>query len=69
METFGERLGIARRELGLTQGDVAERVGITPRAYRFWEAGSREPSLEKLAMLSKILGVSVDWLLGIKDEM
>lgn len=68
MAVFHERLGEIRRERGLTQSDVAERFGMLPRSYRYWEAGSREPSLSNLVKLADLFDVTTDWLLGRKDE-
>mgnify|MGYP003333281803 CR=1 FL=1 len=53
-----------REEAGLTQAQVAEKLGISQRAYAFWE---REPvalRAEQLTTLATVLGVSTDSLLG-----
>lgn len=61
---FSERLKILRKEAGLTQVDVAEKLGISQPAYASWERGVKKPTQENLVKLSKILYVSVDYLLG-----
>jgi transcriptional regulator with XRE-family HTH domain len=61
---FGERLHALREEAGLSQAQVAEKLGISQRAYAFWE---REPialRAEQLTALAKTLGAPVDALLG-----
>jgi putative transcriptional regulator len=61
---FSERLKTLRKEAGLTQVDVAEKLGISQPAYASWERGVKKPTQENLVKLSKILYVSVDYLLG-----
>lgn len=61
---FGERLHALREQKGLTQADVAKVLGISARAYAFWE---REPvgvRAEQLALLAKLFDVSADSLVG-----
>jgi transcriptional regulator with XRE-family HTH domain len=47
MATFGKRLRDARIESGLTQGELAERVGIDPSEISRWEAGDRTKNHER----------------------
>lgn len=61
---FSERLKKLRKDAGLTQVDVAEKLGISQPAYASWERGIKKPTQENLIKLSKILYVSVDYLLG-----
>ena len=61
---FSERLKKLRKEAGLTQVDVAEKLGISQPAYASWERGVKKPTQENLIKLSKIHYVSVDYLLG-----
>ena len=58
---LAERLGARRRERGLTQGQVAVRLGISRQAVSKWEHGQSAPDLDNLADL---LGCTVDELLG-----
>ena len=41
--TFAAQLKQARLAAGLTQSQVAERLGVTPQAVYFWESGKRTP--------------------------
>lgn len=61
---FSERLKKLRKDTGLTQVDVARKLGISQQAYASWERGVKKPTQDNLIKLSKILYVSVDYLLG-----
>lgn len=61
---FGQRLHELRETVGLTQAQVADKLGISPRAYAFWE---REPvalRADQITTLANILNVRPDELLG-----
>lgn len=64
MKIFCERLIEMRKSLGMTQRQVAEKLGITQPSYIRYEIGNSEPTLENLAKLADIFDVSVDYLLG-----
>ena len=55
---FGQRLREIRKRLGLTLREVADRLNVTEGTVRHWENGRREPNLEKLLGLAKVLGLS-----------
>ena len=57
-------LRIAR---GLTQAEMAQRLGVTPSAYAMYERGEREPGMETIVAISNILQVDINILLGIKN--
>lgn len=57
-----------RLEKGLTQNDVAAKLGISRQAVSRWENGAAYPDIDNLTLLSEIYGVSVDELLGKKAE-
>lgn len=52
-----EKLKARRKELKLTQKEIAEQLGISFQAYSAWERGIKEPSKEKVAQLENILKV------------
>ena len=56
-----------RKELNLTQKEVAEAIGITASAYSNYEQGLREPPYAILINLCKFFKVTSDYLLGIED--
>lgn len=66
--TFGDRLAAARDAAGLTQKDLAQRVGIKTGTLRNWEDDLSEPRANRLSILAGILGVSLSWLLTGEGE-
>ena len=52
-----EKLKARRKELKLTQKEIAEKLGISFQAYSAWERGVKEPSKEKVFQLENILKV------------
>ena len=60
----GSRLKEARKKLGYTQADLAERLGISKAAISLYESEKRNPNLEILIEMIYLLGVSADYLLG-----
>ena len=63
---FGMRLKELRKQNGLTQQQLAERIGVTKSVISFYELKERAPSPDVLAKLSYIFHVSTDYLLGIE---
>lgn len=61
---FSSKLKELRIKKGYTQTQMAEKLDVTQGAYQKWESGTREPNLENIGKLSKILGVSIDFLLS-----
>lgn len=64
---MGERIAQARQQAGLTQEQLADKLGTTQRVVTYWE---REPvalKAEQLTSLAAALGVSADYLLGRKE--
>ena len=68
MEKFGERLREARRDKGLSQKELADKVGVTNSRIGHYENERGTPTAETLVELCKVLDVSSDWLLGIPDK-
>ena len=66
---FSERLKNARTSKGLTQKSVAEYLGVQLNAYQHYEYGIRKPTFEGIIKLCRLLDVSADYLLGLKDEL
>ena len=61
-----EKLRARRKELKLTQKEIAEELGISFQAYSAWERGIKEPSQEKVAQLEKILKVAKGYFTQIE---
>lgn len=67
--TLGTRIGLLRREKGMKQEELAERMGVSPQAVSKWENDLNCPDIALLPQLAKMLGVTVDHLLtGEKPE-
>lgn len=61
---FGGRVRMMRQLLGLTQADLAKKIGVTNQAIATYEKGKREATYKNLIGLSRALSVTTDWLLG-----
>lgn len=68
MLILAERLRILRKEMGLTQDVVSKELGISLNSYSRYEKNEREPSAPILVKMSKFYQVSLDYLVGMKDE-
>ena len=66
--TFGDRLAGAREQAGLSQTELAKRLGVKLKTIRAWEEDLSEPRANKLQMLSGLLNVSLTWLLNAEGE-
>lgn len=66
MEGFGARLVARARELGLSNAEVARRAGLSERRFGNYATDTREPDLQTLAVLARVLGISADELLGVR---
>ena len=67
MMTTGQRIAQKRKELGLSQEALGDRLGVTRQSIYKWESDSALPEIEKLVALSRLFGVSVGWLLGVEE--
>lgn len=67
--TFGDRVSAAREVVGLTDEELARRLGVKAETVRRWEGDVDEPRANKLQMLAGLLGVSLTWLMtGAGEE-
>lgn len=64
---LGERITEKRKEQGMTQAELAEKMLVTRQTVSRWEAGAVYPDIEKIAELAAILNVSCDYLLTDTD--
>ena len=62
------RIKLRRRELKLTQTELAKVANLTPAAISQFESGARKPSFKTLASLSDALKVTTDYLLGKAEK-
>ncbi len=65
--SIGQRIAQKRKELGLSQEALGDRLGVSRQSIYKWESDSALPEVEKLIALSKLFGVSVGWLLGVEE--
>ena len=65
---FNENLVQMRKLHGMTQEDLAEKVGVSRQAVAKWEAGVSLPDLEKSKLLAEVLDVSLDELANHRPE-
>jgi len=63
---LAENLRNFRKQLGMTQEDVAEAVFVAPQSVSKWERGETTPDIALLPALARLLEVSVDALLGVE---
>lgn len=63
---FGDRLRLVRRDLGLTQAEMAIRVGVGLKAYSAWESGASRPAdpPKTAEHLEAVTGIDRTWWLG-----
>lgn len=66
-ETMGQIIRTLRKERGLTQEELAERLGVTFQAISKWENDTGMPDISQVVPLASIFGVSTDALFGIAD--
>jgi transcriptional regulator with XRE-family HTH domain len=66
--SFSARFLQLRKQHGLTQPQMAERVGIHLTQVRRYESGEAQPSLDILKRIAITFSVSADWLIFEEDE-
>ena len=64
---FSERLKNLRKNKGLLQQDMADKIGVTKSAYGYYEQGKTTPDIVTAKKIAEILNVSIDYLLGESD--
>ena len=65
--TFGEKLKAARKEAGLSQEQLSEKLSVSRSAVAKWESDRGMPDVSNLKAMGELLGVSIDYLLD-EDE-
>jgi len=61
--TFGDRLAGAREASGMSQKDLARRLGVRLKTLQAWENDMTDPRANRLQMVAGMLNVSLRWLL------
>ena len=62
-QTFGNMIATLRKEHGMTQLELAEKVGVTDKAVSKWERDLSYPDVNSIPKLAEIFNVSVDELM------
>ena len=65
-KTLGTMIAELRKEHGMTQLELAEKMGVTDKAVSKWERDLSCPDINSIPTLAEILGVSVEDLMQIK---
>lgn len=65
--TLAEQIQILRKEKGLSQEELGEKLGVARQSVSKWESGTTIPELDKLIAMSKLFGVSVGSILGLEE--
>jgi len=64
---LGTRLRALRKRMGLTQGDMAQKLSVDRTTYTKYENGRVSPDYQALVSLAETFGVTVDCLLGREE--
>ena len=67
-KTLGTMIAELRKQHGMTQLELAEKMGVTDKAVSKWERDLSCPDINSLPNLAEILGVTVDDLMQVKKE-
>lgn len=63
---FSEKLQLLRKNKGLTQEELAEKVCVSRQAIAKWESGQSYPDISNLIQISHLMNVTVDYL--VRDQ-
>lgn len=67
--TLGQRIQELRKNFGLSQEELGERMGVSRQAISKWEGDQTVPELDNLIALSKLFGLTVGQLLGVEQPV
>ena len=67
--TIGDVIRTYRKKAGLTQEEMAKRLGVTAPAENQWENNNTLPDIALLAPISRLLGITTDILLGFQENL
>ena len=67
-KTLGMMIASLRKEHGMTQLELAEKMGVTDKAVSKWERDLSCPDVNTIPKLAEVFGISVDELMQIKTE-
>ena len=64
-KAIGEIIKAERVRQGISQGELAQLVGVTQDSISLWELGKRLPDTKYIALICEALNISADYLLGL----
>ena len=67
LESIGERIKYLRERNGMTQAELAKKLGITRSAVNAWEMSISAPSVRSIIEISRVFNVSSDTILTDRD--
>ena len=67
-KTLGMMIASLRKENGMTQLDLAEKMGVTDKAVSKWERDLSCPDVNTIPKLAEVFGISVDELMQMKTD-
>lgn len=67
MAVLAGRLKKLRKEVGMTQVELAEKLGVSKGAVAMWETGRRKPGYQNIGRLAEMYNKRVDFLLGFSE--
>ena len=68
-QSFGEMISSLRKDRGMTQLDLAKKMGVTDKAVSKWERDLSFPDINSIPKLAEIFEVSVDELMQVKSDV
>lgn len=68
MNTMGEIISARRKELGMTQKELAAKLNVTDKAVSKWERGLAFPDISSIPQLAEVLEISVAELMDAQSE-
>lgn len=67
-KTLGMLISERRKQKGMTQLELAQKMGVTDKAVSKWERDLSCPDINSLPVLAEVLGVTIDELMQVKSE-
>ena len=64
----GDEIKAVRKKAGMTQMELAERLGVSKGAVAMWELSQRSPSVKMLQKICVVIGTTPDSILGFCDS-
>ena len=67
-KNLGEMISFLRKEKGMTQSELAEKMNVTDKAVSKWERNLSCPDVNSIPMLAEVLGITVEELLNAQTK-